>query len=103
MSRRSENRYERMLQKKRKNAEKFKNRSYRRNRHHIINKCFGGSKSVENLLTLDTNRHDAWHLLFKNMDFLDVMRLLARTLKMKNHQDANQAQFILEEFTNGTD
>jgi hypothetical protein len=67
-------------------------RKHKFNRHHITNKCRGGNASDENILRMDINRHNAWHFLFKNMDFLDVIRLLARCLKMKRHPDSEEAQ-----------
>ena len=39
--------------------------------------------SRENILILDTHRHRAWHLLFRNMDFKQVISLLGRCLQMK--------------------
>lgn len=55
------------------------------NRHHIFNKCRGGHKNPENLLTMDIARHNAWHFLFGNDDFLQVAHLLIRTYNLKNH------------------
>lgn len=59
-----------------------------------------------NLLVLDIERHNAWHKIFKNMSFLEVIYLLIRTLKAKKHQDADEAQSLLpllKELDNGKD
>lgn len=55
------------------------------NRHHIRNKCRGGNMSPQNILMMDERRHSAFHLLFGNMDFLQVIGLLKRCYEMKNH------------------
>lgn len=59
-------------------------RSGKFNRHHIKNKCRGGRASENNLLLMDTERHNAWHFLFKNMSFLEVAELLKRCVEVKN-------------------
>jgi UPF0716 family protein affecting phage T7 exclusion len=53
------------------------------NRHHMRNKCRGGDASPSNILIMDERRHAAWHLLFKNMDFKQVIKLLERVIRMK--------------------
>lgn len=40
--------------------------------------------SPRNLLMMDERRHAAFHLLFGNMDFLQVINLLKRCYEMKN-------------------
>jgi hypothetical protein len=62
----------------------FQERADWTNRHHIKNKCRGGSMSPRNLLIMDERRHAAFHLLFGNMDFLQVINLLKRCYEMKN-------------------
>lgn len=57
------------------------------NRHHIKNKCRGGTWAKENILMMDTRRHAAWHFLFHNMSFREVAELLIRTCDMKHEQD----------------
>jgi hypothetical protein len=70
---------------RRNKKDSFGNKRKRRfNRHHIVNKCRGGSMSSSNLLRIDVEKHRCWHELFKNMDFLQVARLLARCYAMKN-------------------
>jgi len=61
-------------------------RSGKKNRHHIVNKCRGGTWTPENILIMDTRRHAAWHFLFQNMSFEEVANLLLRTIQMKNGQ-----------------
>ena len=58
-------------------------RSKRFNRHHIKNRCRGGLTVKENILLLDTERHKAFHFLFGNMDFEEVIALLQRVKKIK--------------------
>ena len=70
---------------KKRNSSKWV-RSGKFNRHHIINKCRGGQATTENLLILDTRRHEAWHLLFHNLSFEEVIELLKRTIKAKQEQ-----------------
>lgn len=62
-------------------------RSGKFNRHHIKNKCRGGTWAPENILVMDTLRHAAWHLLFQNMSFREVAALLLRVCEMKHEQD----------------
>lgn len=122
MSRRSRRRHEKWL--KNRNRPKFQrcrsrhkrgspgDYSYRagwQDRHHIVAKQFGGKKNPENLILLDRNRHNAYHLVFDNMSFLEVIELLVRVLRMKNHPDYPEAEYefnnyleTLEEVDNGT-
>lgn len=58
-------------------------RSGRFNKHHIINKCRNGQNTPENIILLDTERHRAFHLLFGNMDFLEVANLLIKAYHIK--------------------
>ena len=68
------------------------------NLHHIVNKCHKGKATDQNLLLLVREKHDAWHFIFKNKSFLDVVKLLVRCLKMKRHQDYQEAQEVLDEY-----
>lgn len=61
----------------------FLERAGYKNRHHIQNKSQGGDWSKQNILILDARRHSAWHLLFKNKNFHQVIDLLKRTIAMK--------------------
>jgi hypothetical protein len=62
----------------------FQERAGWQNRHHEKNKCRGGTMSPRNLIMMDERRHAAFHLLFGNMDFLQVINLLKRCYEMKN-------------------
>lgn len=62
-------------------------RSGKFNRHHIKNKCRGGTWATENILIMDTRRHAAWHFLFQNMSFREVAALLLRTSEMKHSEN----------------
>lgn len=70
--------------------------SRRFNKHHIVNKCNRGPATEENLLVWDIDKHNAWHKIFKNKSFLEVIQLLVRCLKMKNHPDYPRAKEELE-------
>jgi len=54
--------------------------------HHIKAKSAGGSTIESNLLTLDISRHNAYHLLFGNMDLNQVILLLQRLQQIKKYQ-----------------
>lgn len=56
------------------------------NEHHIQNKCRGGQSIQSNLLRLDTRRHDAFHLLFGNLDLDEVIEVLVRVRDIKKSQ-----------------
>jgi hypothetical protein len=58
-----------------------------RNRHHFLKaKSLGGDKSVNNLLLMHIERHEAWHKLFGLMSAEEALELLARAIRMKKHQ-----------------
>jgi hypothetical protein len=61
-------------------------RSGKFNRHHLKPRSRGGDSLESNLLTMDTNRHDAWHLLFSNLTITEIIELLERVAKMKRRQ-----------------
>lgn len=56
------------------------------NRHHLVNKCKGGSSSKRNLLIIDIFRHRAWHELFQNLNLDEVIELLIRVKRAKENQ-----------------
>lgn len=60
-------------------------RSGRKNRHHIKNKCRGGTNDPKNIILLDTEKHKAFHFLFGNMDFLQAAALLQKAHSIKSH------------------
>ena len=62
----------------------FLTRAGRKNRHHIRPKKLGGTKSPNNMILLDENRHAAWHLIFQHRNFLEAARVLLRTHNFKN-------------------
>jgi len=57
-----------------------------RNKHHLKNKCMGGSNELWNILFLDEARHRCWHLLFKNLDLEQIIELLIRVKRIKDSQ-----------------
>ena len=67
-----------MSKKRKQRKQKQWVRSGKFNRHHIKNKCKSGKATPENLLRMDTERHNAWHFLFQNMSFREVAALLLR-------------------------
>lgn len=68
---------------------KYKGRNY----HHIVNKCRGGSATVDNLLLMWVERHNAWHTLLKNDDWDDAIPKLEKLVKvLKRAQRAKKAQ-----------
>lgn len=71
-----------MSRKKNRKRKEWK-RSRKFNRHHIVNKCRGGTWDPENILKMDTARHEAWHFLFKNMSFTEVAALLTKCVELK--------------------
>lgn len=58
-------------------------RGKRKNNHHIIPKSRGGTKTVENLIKLDENRHEAFHFLFGTRTFVEAAKILLRANRMK--------------------
>jgi len=58
-------------------------RSHRKVRHHITNKCDGGTSEQSNLFVFDENKERAFHFLFGNKSFEEVAELLLRCCKMK--------------------
>lgn len=58
--------------------------SKRFNRYHIRNRVCGGQSIESNLLTMDTERHKAFHFLFHNLSFDEVIALLQRVKKLKS-------------------
>lgn len=62
------------------------NRRGKPQRHHLINKCRGGTRDVWNLLQLWGERHKAWHELFLNMDLDEIITALQRVRRLKMRQ-----------------
>jgi hypothetical protein len=62
-------------------------RRYRMNRHHfLLAKSRGGGMSLNNLLLIDIEKHEAWHRIFKNASAEEVLDLLTRVVRAKKHQ-----------------
>lgn len=61
----------------------------KRNRHHfLLPKSRGGGMSLNNLLFIDVEKHEAWHRLFKNATAQEVLDLLERVVRAKKNQHA---------------
>lgn len=58
-------------------------------RHHIKNRVNGGISQPENLLRLTQEHHNLLHVLFKNLDFYDIILLLIRICKLKHYERIN--------------
>lgn len=57
-------------------------------KHHIVNKCMGGSNEDSNLLKFDSEREKAWHFLFGNKSFEEASDLLLRCSAMKQRKNS---------------
>jgi len=69
------------------------NRKFRkriRSRHHIKNRCDGGTFTPENIISLTITHHQIWHQLFHNMTFLEVAELLLRADHMLKRRSYEQ-------------
>ena len=71
--------------KMRKFKKKFKDKRGM-NRHHIVNKCFGGTSDVQNLLRIYIYKHQIWHQLFHNMSIYQAIEFLKRVKRAKENQ-----------------
>ena len=59
-------------------------------RHHIKNTVRKGTNDPENIILLKSERHEAWHTIFHNLDFLEAAALLIRAnrmLKRRGYED----------------
>jgi len=54
-----------------------------RNRHHLVPKSRGGSRTPSNLILIDIEKHACWHKIFKNRTLREVIQLLERLDKKK--------------------
>ena len=66
---------------------KKKRRARKLTRHHIINRFRGGTSSPENIILLKNERHEIWHILFHNLDFLEAANLLIRADRMLKRKE----------------
>ena len=55
-------------------------------RHHIQNKVNGGSDEENNLLEIKMRKHNAFHVLFKNLSLLEASELLRRVARAKFYE-----------------
>lgn len=78
---------------RRKDKQKTWFRSGKFNYHHIQNKCNGGTSDKSNLLLFDVERHNAWHFLFGNLNFDEVIELLKRVKSMKHLTTSKNEQY----------
>ena len=69
-----------------KNSKKNK-RKKKITRHHIKNTCNGGGDEVSNIIFLKNEKHQCWHNIFHNLDFVDAARLLVKAYNLKNKDD----------------
>ena len=58
----------------------------RRNHHHLIPRCRGGSDSPDNILLIKAERHDLWHKIFGVRTLDEVIELLIRLKRMKEKE-----------------
>ena len=64
---------------------KHERRKYQ-NKHHLKPKSRGGQSLESNLLWIDIERHRAWHAVFGNMTLDEIIALLKRVRRAKEHQ-----------------
>lgn len=57
-----------------------------RNLHHLIPKSRGGVDTNSNLLLIGIEKHEAWHKLWGTRTVGEVLCLLERVVRAKEHQ-----------------
>lgn len=67
-------------------GKKMKKRRRWRNRHHLRPRSRRGGNNCQNLLYIDGRVHQMWHLVFKNRTLDEVIALLIRVKRAKEHQ-----------------
>lgn len=65
---------------------RFQKRASFSDDHHLRPSSRGGSDKAHNLILLDAYRHDAWHLLFKNLTLDEIILLLQKLQHIKESQ-----------------
>ena len=55
-------------------------------RHHLRPRSRKGKSTPDNLLTLRIETHELWHRMFQNRTISEVILLLARIQRAKEHQ-----------------
>lgn len=59
----------------------------RRNYHHFLRpRSRGGKETVNNMLLIDIEKHEAWHRLWGNRTADEILALLERVVRAKEHQ-----------------
>lgn len=58
----------------------------RRIKHHMKNRCMGGSSTDENLLLLRKEKERVLHEVFENLSWYDSIIAMIRAAKMKHHE-----------------
>ena len=66
-------------------------------RHHLTNRCMGGTNHPCNLVRVWWNKHQAWHTLFKNLSLEEAIALLIRLKQFKDQQGRREK--IVEDFS----
>ena len=51
-------------------------------RHHIQNRVRKGTDDPENIILLKSEKHECWHTIFHNLDFIEAAKLLIRADRM---------------------
>ena len=64
----------------------------KRTKHHLTNKCNGGTDEIANILRLFEEKHQAWHLIFKNADLDKAIEILQRVKQLKGEKNALQSK-----------
>lgn len=65
---------------------RFQKRAEFSDQHHLRPSSRGGASVDSNLILLDAYRHDAWHLLFKNLTLDEIIELLIRVKRAKEQK-----------------
>ena len=60
------------------------------NRHHLTPKSRGGSSQDFNIAIFDIERHQFWHRVFGNRTLEEVIDLLIRFKRFKDHQKGKE-------------
>lgn len=66
---------------------RYTRRAGRTNKHHILPKARGGISIESNLVLMDEERHNAYHLLFGLLTFDEAARVLIRISRMKRKRE----------------
>ncbi len=61
-----------------------------RNRHHMVPRSRGGTSHQRNMLLFDGDNHMWWHKVFGNRTLDEVIALLHRVRRAKQHQNGGK-------------